>query len=201
MAANPKYNRQAFKVFSANGGTPGILLGAGAGWFSYLNKKLSDAQIKECLAIANYLAAPYGSKEYLLVNFGVEGVDYTMTDGNPVLNDKGQKEVATTYQFLVSGPGVTLVKSGMTQVAKDYAAWSADAVKHAVKPLFYAMNIAEPPQYASIGQAVEDTIKDVRQGRKPIDAFKSAVDTWRKQGGDQLRKFYDDIRTKYGTGQ
>ena len=95
---------------------------------------------------------------------------------------------------MISNPGGDIV-------TKDYAAWQADAVKHAVKPLFYGMNIAEPPQYASIGQQVEDTMRDVRYGRKPIDAFKSAVDTWRKQGGDQLRKFYDDIRAKYGTGQ
>ncbi len=200
-AANPQYNRQAFKVFSANGGQPGIELSPGAGWYSYLNKKLSADQVKECLAIANYLAAPYGSKEYLLVNFGAEGVDYTMTGGNPALTAQGQKEVASTYQFLVSPPQVTLVKNGFTQVAKDYAAWQADAVTHAVKPLFYGMNIAEPAQYASIGQQVEDTMMDVRFGRKPIDAFKSAVDTWRKQGGDQLRAFYEDIRNKYGTGQ
>jgi ABC-type glycerol-3-phosphate transport system substrate-binding protein len=200
-AANPKYDRQAFPVFDAHGGTPGIQLGTGSGWFSYLNKKLSDKQIQECLAIANYLAAPYGSKEYLLVNFGVEGTDYALTNGNPVLNDRGGKEVATTYQFLVSPPAVTLVKSGFTQVTKDYAAWQADAVKHAVKPLFYGMNVAEPPQYASIGQPVEDMLKDVRFGRKPVDAFKSAVDTWRRQGGDKLRAFYEDIRTKYGTGQ
>jgi putative aldouronate transport system substrate-binding protein len=200
-AANPQYNRQAFKLFSATGGTPGIELSPGAGWFSYLNRKLSDAQVKEVLAIANFLAAPYGSKEYLLVNFGADSVDYTMTGGNPVLTGKGQQEVAQGYQFLVSPPAVTLVKNGLTQVVKDFAGWQADAVKHAVRPLFYGMNIAEPAQYASIEQQVEDTIKDVRFGRKPIDAFKSSVDTWRKQGGDQLRAFYDDVRNKYGTGQ
>jgi putative aldouronate transport system substrate-binding protein len=200
-AANPKYNRQAFKVFDARGGTPGIELSTAANLFTYLNKKLSDKQIQECLAIANYLAAPYGSQEYLLVNFGADGANYTMTGGNPVLTDQGQKEVATTYQFLVGPPAVTLVKNGFTQVVKDYAAWQADTVKHAVKPLFYGMNIAEPPQYASLEQPMEDTILDVRYGRKPLDAYKSAVETWRKQGGDQLRKFYEDIRDKYGTGQ
>lgn len=200
-AANPAYNRQLFNVFSAGGGTPGIQLSPGAGWFGYLNAKLSDAQVQELLAVADYLAAPYGSKEFLLVNFGSEGVDYTMSGGNPVLNAKGQKEVALGYQFLVGPPTVTLVKNGFTQVVKDYAAWQADAVKHAVKPLFYGMNVSEPPQYASIGQQVEDTMKDVRFGRKPIDAFTSAVGTWRKQGGDQLRAFYEDIRNKYGTGQ
>jgi ABC-type glycerol-3-phosphate transport system substrate-binding protein len=200
-AANPEYNRQAFKVFSANGGTPGIELSTGAGWFSYLSRRLSDAQVRELLGIANYLAAPYGSKEFLLVNFGAEGVDYAMSGGNPLLNAKGQKEVALSYQFLVSPPQTTLVKNGFTQVVKDFAAWQADAVQHAVKYLFYGMNIAEPAQYASIGQQVEDTIKDVKVGRKPVDAFQASVDTWRKQGGDQLRAFYEDIRTKYGTGQ
>jgi hypothetical protein len=27
------------------------------------------------------------------------------------------------------------------------------------------------------------------------------VDTWRKTGGDELRTFYDGIRSKYGTGK
>jgi putative aldouronate transport system substrate-binding protein len=200
-AANPAYDRQALKVFDARGGTPGIELSTGAGWFSYLNKKLSAGQVQECLAIANYLAAPYGSQEYLLVNFGPEGADHTRTGGNAVLTERGQKEVATTYQFLASPPAVTLVKNGFTQVVRDYAAWQADAVKHAVKPLFYGMNIAEPPQYASIEQQVEDTMRDVRCGRKTLEDYRSAVDTWRKQGGEQLRGFYTDVRAKYGTGQ
>ncbi|WP_203924394.1 hypothetical protein [Rugosimonospora africana] len=201
-AANPGYNRQALPLMAADGkSTPTIELGNGAAMFSYLNKKLSDAQIKECLAIANYFAAPYGSAEWLKVNFGDEGVDYTMVDGNPVLTSAGNKEVATTYQFLACPPAATTVSNGFTQVAKDYATWQGQAVARAVKPLFYDMNIAEPSQYSSINKPVDDTIDDVRFGRKPISAFTDAVATWRKQGGDALRTFYDGIRDKYGTGQ
>lgn len=200
-AANPKYDRQAFTIFDARGGTPAIELSASASLYSYLNSKLSDEQVRECLAIANFLAAPYGSREHLLVNFGVEGVNHTMNGGNPVLTEEGRKEVAETYQFLVGPPAVTLVKNGFTQVVKDYAAWQADTLKHVVKPFFYGMNVAEPPQYAALEQQVEDTMLDVRYGRKPIDDYKSAVETWRKRGGDQLRKFYEDIRDKHGTGQ
>lgn len=200
-AANPDYNRQAFTPFSLNGGTPGIQFGPGAGWFGYLNAKLSPDQIKEVLAIANYLAAPYGSKEFLLVNYGVEGTDYTIADGKVSLTKQGEKEVATTFQFLVSPPAVTVAQNGYEDVVKDFAAWQAEAVKAAVKPMFYGMNITEPAQYASIGQTVEDTIKDVRYGRKTVDDFQKAVDGWRKAGGDELRKFYEGIRDKYGTGQ
>jgi putative aldouronate transport system substrate-binding protein len=200
-AANPAYVRGAFKLMSFDGSKPTIELQPGAGMFGYLNKSLSDAQIKECLAIANYLAAPYGSKEWLTVNYGNQGVDYNMTGGNPVLTEQGNKEVATSFQFLVTPPAATTVKEGFTDVAKSYAAWQSDAVKYAVKPLFFAMNVTEPSQYSSIGQAVQDTIKDVQFGRKPISAFTDVVATWRKQGGDALRTFYDGIRSKYGTGQ
>ncbi|GGM05113.1 extracellular solute-binding protein [Dactylosporangium sucinum] len=200
-AANPSYNRQAFKTFSATGGQPTVEIGNGAGMYSYLNKKLSDKQIKELLSIANYLAAPYGSAEWLTVNFGVSGTHYTMQDGNPLLTEQGSKEIATSYQFLASPLSPTTVKSGNAQVAKDYAAWQADMVKYLKKPLFYGMNVSEPAQFGSLTQPMKDTITDVKLGRKPISAWTEAVANWRRQGGDDLRKFYEDIRTKYGTGQ
>ena len=199
-AANPSYNRQAFKLLSVDG-TPTIEMSPSAGMYSFLNAKLSPDQVKECLSIANYLAAPYGSKEWLVVNFGAAGTDYTMVSGNPALTELGGKQVATSFQFLVTPITPTTVISGFTDVAKDSAAWQADMVKYAVKPAFYAMNVTEPVQYAKIGQAVEDAITDVRFGRKPISAFTEAVKTWQSQGGNALRAFYEDIRTKNGTGQ
>ena len=199
-AANPAYNRQAFKIFAADG-KPQVLMNPSAGMYSFLNAKLSADQIKECLSLANYLAAPYGSAEWLTVNYGSAGVDYNITGGNPVLTEKGSKEVATTYQFLVTPLTPTTVKGGDVQGTKDYAAWQGDMVKYAAKPAFYGMNITEPAQYAKLNQPMEDVIKDVRYGRKPISAFTDAVKTWQAQGGNELRKFYEDIRQKYGTGQ
>lgn len=135
------------------------------------------------------------------MNYGTEGVDYTMQDGNPVLNDKGSKEVATTYQFLVTPVTPTTVKYGYTQVAKDYAAWQGEVVQHAVKPMFYGMNVTEPARFASIGQPVEDAITDVKFGRKPVSVLQEAVKTWQSQGGNALRDFYQGIRDKYGDGR
>jgi putative aldouronate transport system substrate-binding protein len=200
-AADPGYNRQAFKLFSAKGDAPTIQIGNGAALFSYLNKRLSDAQIKEILSIANYLAAPYGSAEWLTINFGAAGTHHTMTSGNPLLTEQGSKEIATSYQFLSCPASATTVQSGAVQVVKDYAAWQADMVKHVVKPLFYGMNVTEPQQFSALGQPMKDTITDVKLGRKPISAWTDAVANWRRQGGDDLRKFYDGIREKYGTGK
>jgi putative aldouronate transport system substrate-binding protein len=198
-SASPQYNRQAFKLMSVDG-NPEVEIGSGAGWFSYLNKRLSDDQIKECLAVANYLAAPYGSKEWLVPNFGTAGDLYEMKNGNPVLTEKGGKYVAATYQFLASPPAVTVPRAGFVQAAKDFGAWQASAVPYAVKRVFFGMNITDPAQYATIDQPIFDTITDVRLGRKTLQDYKDALETWRKAGGNALRDFRKSVMDQYGTG-
>ncbi|ACU73543.1 extracellular solute-binding protein family 1 [Catenulispora acidiphila DSM 44928] len=199
VAANPSYERQAFKIFAYDGGKATMPLYPGAGMFSYLNKKLSDAQVKELLRIANYLAAPFGSAEYLVSRYGKEGVDYTMTSGAPILTDQGNKDVTDTLDQLANCQSVTF-NAGYNQITKDYAAWQGDMVQHAYKPLFYAMNISEPAQTAKASTALEAVITDVRMGRKSVADFQSALSTWQNAGGNQLRDFYDGIAKQYGTG-
>jgi putative aldouronate transport system substrate-binding protein len=199
IAANPSYVRQGFKIFSFDGSTPSIGLGAGASMFSYLNKKLTDAQTKELLRIANYLAAPFGTQEYLVARYGKEGTTYTMTPSGPALNDEGNKVVTDTLDQLANCQAVTF-NSGYDQITKDYAAWQADAVQHAYKPLFYAMNITEPAQAAKANTTLESVITDVKYGRKSVSDYQSALSTWITNAGDPLRTFYDGIIKQYGTG-
>ena len=76
-------------------------------------------------------------------------------------------------------------------------------VKHAVKPLFYGMNITEPAQYSSIGQHGRATRSPTcKFGRKPISAYTDARhDLAEARAATQLRTFYEGIRTQYGTGK
>lgn len=198
-AANPSYERQGFKIFAHDGGTPTIGLEAGAGMFSYLNKNLTDAQIKELLRIANFLAAPYGSQEYLVARYGQEGTDYTMTSDGPTLTSEGNKVVTDTFDQLANCQAV-IYNSGYNQITQDYAAWQADAVKHAYKPLFYAMNITEPASTSKATTALESVITDVRLGRKTVTDYQNALTTWKNQAGNTLRSFYENVAKQYGTG-
>ena len=45
-----------------------------------------EARVHEILGVINYLAAPMGSQEYFLVHYGVEGHNYTMSNGLPKLS-------------------------------------------------------------------------------------------------------------------
>ncbi|WP_034269401.1 hypothetical protein [Actinospica robiniae] len=199
QAANKGYERQAFKIFSFDGSTPKIGLEAGAGMFSYLNKNLSDAQVKELLRIANFLAAPYGSQEYLVARYGQSGTDYTITANGPTLTSEGNKVVIDTFDQLANCQAV-IYNAGFNQITQDYAAWQADAVQHAYKPLFFAMNITEPASTAKATTALESVITDVRLGRKTVTDYQNALTTWKNQGGNTLRAFYEGVAKKYGTG-
>ncbi|WUH92725.1 Tat pathway signal sequence domain protein [Streptomyces sp. NBC_00433] len=205
-AADKSYRRESFKPFSADGTKPPrLFLNASAGEFSYLNANLKPAQIEECLRIANYLAAPYGSAEYTLVNFGVEGTDYTMGANGPTPTKSGLANVqAQTFPFLAT-PVNVISNPDYPDVTKDRCAWNALAATYAYKPVFWNMNITVPQRYATAdaAQAVEDTIKDVYHGIKPVSAYQDALSTWKGSGGgDALVQWYQTtVMDKLGTGQ
>ena len=103
QGANPRYVRAAFDVFSTTAPPPTIALGNSSGMTSYLSKSLSKTQIEEILELANYLAAPFGSYEYTLINYGVEGTDYTMTSTGPSYTKQGDNESSEAiYQQFVT---------------------------------------------------------------------------------------------------
>jgi putative aldouronate transport system substrate-binding protein len=204
LAANPKFQRGAFKLFSSDGSTPTIELGPSTGIVSYLNKRLSPKQIEECLRIANYLAAPFGSTEYQLINFGVEGVHWTASDDGPAYTDIGQRDCSQpTYQFLCA-PESHVNSPGFKDVTQGYCAWVANAVKYARKPVFWNINATVPTRFSSVStaQQVNDTITQVTCGTKTVADFKDAVKTWKAGGGDAMVDWYQkNVLDKYGTGQ
>ncbi|GAA3756104.1 extracellular solute-binding protein [Salinactinospora qingdaonensis] len=194
--SNPEFDMQAMDFFAPDGGQPRIWAAAAASLYSFISKEKSTAEIEELLALADFIAAPFGTTEHLLINYGVEGVHHERNaDGAPELTEKGSTEVTQTYSFLVTPPRV-YAKVDHPQLVKDYCAWSARQAPHVEKPLFYGMQIQEPTRYATLFTPFEDLQKDVVRGRRSIADVRDAVENWRKQGGDELRGWYADLLEK-----
>ena len=165
----------------------------GANICSYLKKTDDDARIEELLKAANFLAAPFGTAEYQLINYGVEGTHYTLdASGLPVPTDQAQTEVQPSYIFLVDPPVVN-AKVALPDYVEASSAWSARNAEFLVEPLFYGQNITEPNQFASLAQPFVDLEKDIARGRKSLEDLDAAIETWRTSGGDELRAFYQEI--------
>jgi putative aldouronate transport system substrate-binding protein len=201
QAANKGYTRASFDFLTASGsGTPRMPLLAATAWTSYLSKSLSAKQIEECLRIANYLAAPFGSVEYNLLNYGVEGVDYTTTGTGPLLTAAGTKYAGSsvsTYNFLAS-PNNTTYNAGYPAVTKASASWGQRNAKYGYQPLFYELNVTVPNSLSSANAFTPFTQTDsimyeVNRGRSSIADYQSAVATWKRNGGNKLKSFYEGV--------
>lgn len=199
-AANPGFDMQALDFFSADGGKPTLWQSDPASIFTFLSKKLPKAKIEEFLAIADYAAAPFGTEEFMLTNYGVKGTHYTIKDGAPTYTTQGIEEAQpSTFLFLASPP-TSIAYPDQPQLAKDYAGWMARQAPNIKKPLFFGMQVVEPQRYASLYTPFDDLQKDIRRGRKKVGDIEDAVNTWKKSGGDKLRDWYQDILDKSGSG-
>lgn len=201
QAANKGYTRASFDFFTATGtGTPTVRLLAATAWTSYLSKSLSPRQIEECLRIANYFAAPFGSVEYNLLNYGVEGTDYTMASTGPQLTASGNKyagSIVTTYNFLVS-PNNTTYNAGYPAVTRASASWSQRNAKYGYQPLFYELNVTVPSSLSSANAftpftQTDNIMYEVARGRASIGDYQSTLATWKRNGGDKLKSFYQGV--------
>jgi putative aldouronate transport system substrate-binding protein len=204
-AADKGYVRAAFPFFAASGGTPKMPLAPPTEYLSYFNKNLKPDQIRELLRIADYLAAPFGSYEFTLINYGKADVDYTMGSNGPVLTATGQKDVDSGAAVLLASPNNINNNPGYPAVTTASAQFATQNARYAYKPLFYAMNITVPNDLTTanaFGPFVSPTnniMYEVVRGRSSIADYQSTVNEWLRNGGTRLKAFYETVRSKYGT--
>ncbi|WP_326720364.1 extracellular solute-binding protein [Streptomyces sp. NBC_00243] len=197
---NPDFRIGGMDIFGHDGGDPTLWAGSPAGIFAFVNKKASKAVIHDILAAANVTAAPYGTKEYMLTQYGVEGTHYTVKDGTPTKNDKGNQEVANAFVMLAS-PASTIAHPDFPDVAKAQVEWQQRMGAFTKKSSFYGLQIIEPARYTNLSNDFEQLEDDVVRGRKKISDMQQAVSDWKSQGGDGLRDWYKKLLDDSGSAQ
>ncbi|WP_347877238.1 extracellular solute-binding protein [Streptomyces sp. 8K308] len=193
LSVNPDFRMNAFDYFGLDGNDPVVYLGDGSGIWTFINRDLSEDRIREALQIANYTAAPYGTVENRLRTFGIEGTHYTVENGLPARTDQGNVEVVPeTYTFIAT-PQSTVAWADTPQMVEDLTGWQKRNLRFAREPLFYGRQIQEPARLANLNDGFEDLEDDVVRGRQSIRDVQNAVADWRRNGGDELRDFYQRL--------
>ncbi|HEX7350911.1 sugar ABC transporter substrate-binding protein [Brachybacterium sp.] len=193
QASNPDYRQVPMSDLSASGSDPVRYAGNAANFFSFLKKSDDTARIEELLGIANYLAAPFGTKEWELVNFGTEGVHFERGEGGvPEATEMLADQHPGVLSTLVTGPVAKFDFEDPDHV-REYCEWMAGETEHMVEDPFYGYQVPRPAEYASLDQPMYDLEKDVVRGRKSMDDFDAAVETWRSSGGDRMREYYQGV--------
>ncbi|MDR2999275.1 MAG: hypothetical protein LBU78_14270 [Microbacterium sp.] len=164
---------------------------------STMLKKNDDASIKKLLGIANLLAAPFGTEEYLLINYGVEGADYALdANGNPIPTPNALADTTVPWKY-IAAPSPVLYLPGQEQIIrKTHAAYSSLIPLGVEDPTATLFSPTNASKGGTIKQPVSDAAQDFIAGRKSIDDVKAAIKTWRSAGGDKIRKEYEKALNK-----
>lgn len=168
----------------------GYRLFAGPPSLSITAIRKNDAKkVRQLLEVCNWLAAPFGTQEYLFRKFGTEGEQFRWTDGHstPVLTESGAAQVTLPLQYLVDAP-VILGPGREALVRKQYD-FQKRAIPAVVKDAstgLYSDTATESS--VDLGTIITDAQGAILQGRKPLSTWDDAVKSWRSKGGDTVRK-------------
>lgn len=193
---NPPKHFKPLDPFRATAGdTPISYLTPGGYSSSNVMKKASPERIQELLRIIDWLAAPFGSTEDVLLHYGIEGQDYNKDDnGNPIPTQTGLLNAGyVPWQYLGQRPYVQYQPD-----LPNYASISFD-----VEQKLVAAGIEDPTmqyysktQYSAQGiqaqQTFSDAINEIILGHRDLSDYDGLVQTWKSSAGDQIRKEYLD---------
>lgn len=197
LSAWPTLKTEGTGAFDARGVTvPGFASGnTGSAWLGDPNHsivgiaKANKDRVKTILGIANWLATPFGTEEYLFRNYGIEGVHYTMADGTPTPIAATASERSMGLGYLSAPPRVNFSSQQEVLLAnQDFEfAVTETAVGNAANGLY---SNTQSRRGVALDTAIKNLELDIVLGRKPVSAWKTGVKTYLKSGGDQIATEY-----------
>src|ERR1051326_2749374 len=189
QAIKPEINWLPVAPFAAHDGAkpvhhlgPGFLVTLGM-------KKAPPERLKELLSIVDWLTAPFGSAEDLLLTYGIPGVDHTLDEsGRPIATPRASPDVdAVGWKYISQRPQV------MTWPAwPDYAKVAYD-FEHVTIPVGISdptLGVVSQTNFArgvQINQVFTDAMGDIVLGRRQPADFDQLVKDWQTSGGNQIR--------------
>ncbi|MFF1277397.1 extracellular solute-binding protein [Streptomyces marokkonensis] len=197
---NPDFEMEAFDIFGPDGGDPTLWAVQPANIFTFVSKKATEQQIKDFLALCNFCAAPYGTKEFMLTAYGVEGTDYEFEDGLPVKTQQGVNEVNGAYDY-TGNPAPYIAYPDLPEVTKGMVEWQQRMGAFTKKSSFFGLTVTEPNRWSNLADDFEQLEDDVVRGRKKISDVQQAVSDWKSRGGDGLRDWYRKLLDDNGSAK
>lgn len=148
-----------------------------------------EERIHELLGIINYLAAPMGSQEYLLVHYGVEGHNYTMENGLPKANTDADLATESFLSMLGSFSNGFFFPGAPADDAATCQRYAEQMVAAFVPN---PANGLDSEASFSKGDALAAMILDyegaIVTGRRPVSDVADLRSRWKASGGDQMRR-------------
>jgi putative aldouronate transport system substrate-binding protein len=193
-AMDPDFRMRAIVPFSRDGtAKPVHYLGPGTALLTVL-KKADANRVKELLGVLNYFSAPFGTAEFLLIWYGIEGKQFSFdANGNPIATVTTSGQAITNSDLFIPWPNIGSPASVLYDAnSPEYA-----KVMHQDASVIQALGIQNPvvglysptsaKLAANLNQKMGDGLNNIIFARDDLASFDQLVKDWRAQGGDTIR--------------
>ncbi|MFC4138041.1 MULTISPECIES: extracellular solute-binding protein [unclassified Microbacterium] len=190
---DPSFEALPYIPFGYDGGDGTVPLNA-VTFGTVMVKKGGKAHIRKVLEVANFLAAPFGTEEYLLMNYGAADVDYTLDgSGNPQPTSAAALDVTVPFKYLAAPQQAVYDPSSKNTVKVLFDAYEKLIPMGVTDPTRGLFSPTDATRGSSLAQPVNDAALNFIAGRGTLADVKAAIKTWRTSGGDKIRKEYEDL--------
>ncbi|OIV37168.1 hypothetical protein BIV57_12635 [Mangrovactinospora gilvigrisea] len=157
--------------------------------YTVLNKNLAKSKVKMVLRLLDWLASPFGTEEYQLLNYGMEGVTFKFNgNGDPIVADL--TTLNPPFGYMCNAPQVMYVAGKQDGVKAAYQ-WEQEVCPTMLDNPANGLRSATATSVgATITQNMTDTITGIVTGRQPVSSWDAAVKKWKSGGGDRIAKDY-----------
>lgn len=189
---NPTWDIGVVRLPKWDGGGPAPKLLGVPGYGAYCAlKKSSPSRVDELLTVLNYIASPFGTKEYMTVTYGAPGADYTLKGSDPVPTKSSVADFPQGLLYCGSQQYNALYVPGDQNTVKAMHHYLADVLDGGVKdPSQGLYSETAVTKGATATQDIQNVQADIIQGRRPVSDWDSAVSEWRKKAGDAIAAEY-----------
>ncbi|MFC7375620.1 extracellular solute-binding protein [Brachybacterium sp. GCM10030267] len=150
-------------------------------------RKDAEDRVETLLSVLNWLAAPFGTEEYLFRVYGSAGVHYDLDGTDPVLTQRGTSETPLGFRYLTDAPWPIYVPGNPQSTQNWYDGQKVAVGYGSANPTLGLYSETDTERGGAITGRIDDLTSDILQGRKPVDAWPDGVKTWKAEGGDQIR--------------
>ncbi|TDC77925.1 hypothetical protein [Streptomyces hainanensis] len=152
-------------------------------------------RLREILNVLDYLSAPWGSEERLFIDSGIEGEHWEMRDG--VVTPTNPP--STQYTWVASGDAVYNLAALSEPWAEGFHAVASRQAEQSVpKDTLGLTSETLASRGVQLNASLLDQQNAVVSGRASLSDFDDFVRTWLDQGGEQIRREYDEAREARG---
>jgi putative aldouronate transport system substrate-binding protein len=182
---------------------PDAVSWAGEGRFGYVAfKKADKKRVKMLLKVCSFLAAPFGTKQFELFNYGVEDKHFTRDDnGAPKATKLWETSNKTNYPvtYIASAP-IQLFYNGYPEETEAVYEWEKVVAPITIpNPSNGLRSATWTKKGAELEQKLTDAFLDVIYRGKDKSYFEDAMKSWMNDGGaDAAKEFQEEYEATQG---